>query len=207
MFFYKSEPLTMVLFTELKSRNIDDADQQLLSAIEAVCRDDDLRELKERRCVRAVIVTSLSAPQTIAPGLKFRGGCKRRGSSCTLVQAGVGVARAKSGSVSRSFPEEDVVASSRAEGGTALLSHRIAKCGPMVSATERAFRNADQFDVAMSAARTLSQSLTFDAALTIAKIPALIASGSRSHASMTAAKSGSFRQVSVGIWWETAGGP
>ena len=62
LFFYKSQPLTIFLFTELKSRDLGDADQQLLSAIHAVCRDNYVLELKRRGYVRALIVTSLSSP-------------------------------------------------------------------------------------------------------------------------------------------------
>jgi hypothetical protein len=42
-----------------------------------------------------------------------------------------------------------------------------------------------------------------EAASTIAMMPALIALGNRSHDSMTAVRSGSYLQVSVGIGWET----
>ena len=44
----------------------------------------------------------------------------------------------------------------------------------------------------------------FEAALTMAMMPARIASGSRSQASMTVARSGSVLRLSVGRGWETA---
>jgi len=63
MFFYKSKPLTIFLFTELKTGDANGADQQLLSAIRAICSaNHHTNVMIQNKCVRALIVTSLASP-------------------------------------------------------------------------------------------------------------------------------------------------
>lgn len=95
LFFYKSEQATFFLFTELKSRNIEDADQQLLSAIAAVCKSSHIQALKRNKCIRALIVTAVASPggrreketrrKMQAHGIEVYFGVSRgRGSACKV---------------------------------------------------------------------------------------------------------------------------
>jgi hypothetical protein len=90
LYLFKSSKGTSLIFVELKSTNLDGADQQILNAFEAICQHPNFNARSVR--VLAVIVSSGSVfrdPKKIRANLRKRGielhfGTSRDGHPCLI---------------------------------------------------------------------------------------------------------------------------